>query len=73
MVDMDFGFGTRMRATLISGTGWQVVRPPEAILTDRVMLDVVEVTEGTGVGMSEITFTGFPADDQDVQDWDEAN
>lgn len=71
-LDMDFGFDTRLRATLISGTGAQVVRPPEPILTDRVVLDVAEVTEGEGVGLSEISFIGFPADDVDTQAWDEA-
>ncbi|MBY5164308.1 NADase-type glycan-binding domain-containing protein [Salsipaludibacter albus] len=69
-LDLDFGFGTLVRATLISGTGRQVVRPPEPILTDRVVLEVVEATDGTGVGLSEISFVGFPANDDDTQEWD---
>lgn len=69
-LDLDFGFGTLVRATLISGTGRQVVRPPEPILADRVVLEVVEATDGTGVGLSEISFVGFPANDDDTQEWD---
>ncbi len=72
-LDLDFGFGTRIRATLISGTGRQVVRPPEPILADRVVLDVVEATDGAGVGLSEITFVGFTANDDDIQAWDAAS
>lgn len=64
---VDFGFGSGLEATLISGTGWQGFRPPEPILVDTVTLDVLDLTEGQDVGLSEVRFVGFAANPSDSQ------
>ncbi len=71
-LDVDLGFGERLRATLLSGTGWQVFRPLTPVLTDEITLVVVDRTEGEQVALAEVRFVGFPADADDARDFAEA-
>lgn len=71
-LETDLGHGSRLRATLLSGTGWQVFRPLAPVLTDRITLVVLDRTEGDEVALSEVRFMGFPANDADARSYAEA-
>lgn len=63
---VDLQHGSVLRATLINGDGTQVIRPPTPVLTDRVRLEVADVTEGSGAAMSELRFVGHVANAADA-------
>lgn len=64
LVDMDHG--SMLRATLLDGRGRQVIRPRTPVLTDRIAFEVVNVTDGDGVGISEFEFVGHVANESDA-------
>ncbi len=71
-VGVDFGFGSTIEATLLSGMGRQGFRPPEPVLTESVTLQVEDTTEGTDVALADITFVGFEANAEDARAFAEA-
>ncbi len=71
-LEVDFGFGSTIEAILLSGIGRQDFRPPEPVLTEAITLEVLEVTDGADVALSDITFVGYEANAQDARAFAEA-
>jgi len=66
LATIDMGRGQVIEATLIDGTGRQVVRVPTPALATEVEVVVDEVTGGDDVAMAEVVVIGHPANDTDA-------